>query len=100
MDKRDKRLLLSVAALSLGLAGTSPAAGCTLPGPGKAIEHLVEIRSAVKVALQIDAGSEASSPPRKYTTLGKLLAQWGNWGNWPNWGNWNNWPNWGNWGNW
>lgn len=79
MDKQNKRLLWSAAALALGLASAPLASHGKAVVEERAIDQLPEIRAMLRGAL------EEGTKPAKPSAVGKLLAQ--EWPNWTNWGN-------------
>ncbi|QIG50608.1 hypothetical protein G5V57_24470 [Nordella sp. HKS 07] len=78
MDKQNKRLLWSAAALTLGLVSASSSSQSTAVDEGRAIDRLPEIRAVLRGAL------EEGTKPIKPSASGKVLADWPNWTNWGN----------------
>lgn len=79
MNKQEKRLLWSAAALTLGLASAPLSSHGKAVVEERAIDRLPEIRAVLRGAL------EEGTKPIKPSGLGKVLAQ--DWPNWTNWGN-------------
>ncbi len=79
MEKQNKHLLWSAAALTLGLASAPLSSHGKAVEEGRAIDRLPEIRAMLRGVL------EESTKPSKPSGLDGLLAQ--DWPNWTNWGN-------------
>ncbi len=79
MNKQEKRLLWSAAALTLGLASVPMSSHGKSVEETRAIDRLPEIRAVLRGALK------EGTKPAKPSGLNKLLAQ--DWPNWTNWGN-------------
>jgi len=78
VNKQEKRLLWSAAALTLGLASAPLSSHGKAVEEQRAIDRLPEIRAVLRGAL------EEGTKPIKPSASGKVLADWPNWTNWGN----------------